>query len=152
MRRLRLTRTVHVGNLLTDVLGFSCQVNREADERTHHPRRNAQFEHINGKVVAAQAKGEPVISVDTKKKELIGNFKNGGSLLRLNGVLRMAFEPCPRIQPSWSCWLYTVSCHGPQIQRPVEFQRAERSLAVKSPPHIFGSGKTGAQDGQAMTQ
>jgi hypothetical protein len=39
---------------------------------------NAQFEHINAKVVAAQAKGQPVISVDTKKKELIGNYKNGG--------------------------------------------------------------------------
>jgi pterin-4a-carbinolamine dehydratase len=68
-----------VGKLLTDVLGFSRQVNRKADEGSHHPDRNAQFEHINGKVIAAQANGEPVISVDTKKKELIGNFKNGGS-------------------------------------------------------------------------
>jgi hypothetical protein len=60
-------------------LGFSRQFNRKTDEGSHHPDRNAQFEHINAKVVAAQAKGQPVISVDTKKKELIGNYKNGGT-------------------------------------------------------------------------
>ena len=83
-----------VGKLLTDVLGFSRQVNRKADEGSHHPdrvvpkacfQRDAQFEHINAKVVAAQAKGEPVISVDTKKKELIGNYKNAGSDYRPQG-------------------------------------------------------------------
>ena len=66
-------------------LGFSRQYNRKADEGSKHPDRNAQFEHINAKVVAAQAKGQPVISVDTKKKELIGNFKNGGSDYRAKG-------------------------------------------------------------------
>src|SRR6202171_2469534 len=60
-------------------LGFSRQSNRKADEGSHHPDRNAQFEHINAKVVAAQARQQPVISVDTKKKELLGNFKNGGT-------------------------------------------------------------------------
>jgi pterin-4a-carbinolamine dehydratase len=74
-----------VAKLLTDVLGFSRQVNRKADEGSHHPDRNAQFEHINANVVAAQAKGEPVISVDTKKKELVGNFKNAGSDYRPQG-------------------------------------------------------------------
>ena len=74
-----------VGKLLTDVLGFSRQVNRKADEGSHHPDRNAQFEHINAQVVAAQAKGEPVISVDTKKKELVGNYKNAGSDYRPQG-------------------------------------------------------------------
>src|ERR1700756_3077647 len=60
-------------------LGFSRQSNRKANEGSKHPDRNAQFEYINAKVVAAQAKQQPVISVDTKKKELIGNFKNGGT-------------------------------------------------------------------------
>jgi hypothetical protein len=68
-----------VAKLLADKLGFSRQHNRKADEGSRHPDRNAQFEHINAKVVAAQTKGEPVISVDTKKKELVGNFRNGGS-------------------------------------------------------------------------
>lgn len=66
-------------------LGFSRQHNRKADEGSKHPDRNAQFEHINAKVVAAQQAGQPVISVDTKKKELVGNYKNGGSDYRPKG-------------------------------------------------------------------
>ena len=66
-------------------LGFSRQHNRKADEGSRHPDRNAQFEHINAKVIAAQAAGQPVISVDTKKKELVGNFKNGGTDYRPKG-------------------------------------------------------------------
>ena len=66
-------------------LGFSRQFNRKADEGSRHPDRNAQFEHINAKVAAAQAAGQPVISVDTKKKELVGNYKNGGSDYRPQG-------------------------------------------------------------------
>ena len=67
-----------VRKLLTE-LGFSRQVNRKADEGASHPDRNAQFEYINAEVVAAQAAGQPVISVDTKKKELVGNYRNAGS-------------------------------------------------------------------------
>ena len=66
-------------------LGFSRQSNRKADEGSKHPDRNAQFEHINAKVVAAQAAGQPVVSVDTKKKELVGNYKNGGTDYRAKG-------------------------------------------------------------------
>jgi hypothetical protein len=60
-------------------LGFSRQVNRKADEGANHPDRNAQFEYINAQALAAQAAGQPVISVDTKKKELVGNYRNAGS-------------------------------------------------------------------------
>lgn len=74
-----------VGRLLVDELEYSRQVNRKTHEGTSHPDRNAQFEHINAQVIAAQAAGQPVISVDTKKKELIGNFKNGGSDWRPKG-------------------------------------------------------------------
>jgi hypothetical protein len=73
-----------VRTLLTEI-GFSRQVNRKADEGTRHPDRNAQFEYINATVLAAQAAGEPVISVDTKKKELVGNYRNGGSDWRPKG-------------------------------------------------------------------
>jgi hypothetical protein len=66
-------------------LGFSRQSNRKADEGSKHPDRNAQFEYINAKVVAAQARKQPVISVDTKKKELVGNFKNVGTDYRPKG-------------------------------------------------------------------
>jgi hypothetical protein len=66
-------------------LGFSRQSNRKADEGSGHPDRNAQFEPISARVIAAQTAGEPVISVDTKKKELIGSFKNGGTDYRPKG-------------------------------------------------------------------
>jgi hypothetical protein len=66
-------------------LGFSRQHNRKADEGARHSDRNAQFEYINAKVKAAQAAGQPVISVDTKKKELVGNYKNAGSDYRPRG-------------------------------------------------------------------
>ena len=66
-------------------LGFSRQFNRKADEGSRHPDRNAQFEHINAQVSAAQKAGQPAISVDTKKKELVGNYRNGGSDYRPKG-------------------------------------------------------------------
>ena len=64
---------------LLGLLKYSRQVNRKTLEGSHNPDRNAQFEHINAAVIAAQGGGQPVISIDTKKKELIGAFKNGGS-------------------------------------------------------------------------
>jgi len=73
-----------VGRLLKR-LGFSLQANQKTREGTSHPDRNAQFEHINAEVKAFQAAGQPVISVDTKKKELVGDFKNGGRELRPKG-------------------------------------------------------------------
>ena len=66
-------------------LGFLRQSNRKAEEGSKHPDRNAQFDYINAKVLAAQAQQQPVVSVDTKKKELIGNFKNGGTDYRPKG-------------------------------------------------------------------
>lgn len=73
-----------VGRLLRR-LGFSLQANSKTREGTSHPDRNAQFEYINTRVNAFQAAGQPAISVDTKKKELVGDFKNGGRELRPKG-------------------------------------------------------------------
>ena len=56
-------------------LGFSRQANRKAEEGSRHPDRNAQFDYTNAQALAAQAANQPVISVDTKKKELVGNFR-----------------------------------------------------------------------------
>lgn len=58
--------------------GYSLQAPNKSVEGTQHPDRNAQFEHINAKARSCLEQGIPVISVDTKKKELVGNFKNGG--------------------------------------------------------------------------
>jgi Rhodopirellula transposase DDE domain len=73
-----------VANLLRQ-LNYSCQANRKTREGGNHPDRDAQFAHINAAVKAAMAAGEPVISVDTKKKELVGDFKNNGRELRRKG-------------------------------------------------------------------
>jgi hypothetical protein len=58
--------------------GYSLQANRKTREGSSHPDRNAQFEYINNQVSAFQKQNQPVISVDTKKKELVGEFKNPG--------------------------------------------------------------------------
>ena len=73
-----------VGRLLK-AAGYSLQGNRKTKEGGTHPDRNAQFEHINATVKKFQRRGQPVISVDTKKKELVGDFKNGGREWRPQG-------------------------------------------------------------------
>lgn len=78
-----LTRQGHpvgrqkVSELLAE-LGYSLQANRKTREGRDHEDRDAQFDYINRQVLAYQQRGQPVISVDTKKKELVGDFKNGG--------------------------------------------------------------------------
>jgi hypothetical protein len=73
-----------VGDLLR-AEGFSLQGNAKTIEGKQHPDRDAQFRYINEQARAHQASGDPVISVDTKKKELVGEFKNGGREWRPKG-------------------------------------------------------------------
>jgi hypothetical protein len=73
-----------VGPLLEQI-GYRRQVNRKTEEGSHNPDRNAQFEHINDQAQQFMKAEQPVISVDTKKKENIGNFKNAGSDYRPEG-------------------------------------------------------------------
>ena len=75
-------------NVVADLLrhlGYSLQANRKTREGTEHPDRDAQFGYINRKVKQALAANEPAISVDTKKKELVGDFRNGGREYRPKG-------------------------------------------------------------------
>lgn len=65
--------------------GYSLQANRKTREGSQHPDRNAQFEHIAQRVKARQRRGEPALSVDTKKKEVLGNLKNPGRTYRRQG-------------------------------------------------------------------
>jgi hypothetical protein len=74
-----------VGELL-EGLDYSLQGNRKTKEGLSHPDRDAQFRYINDKVAEALAEQQPVISVDTKKKELIGDFKNAGHEWRPKGT------------------------------------------------------------------
>ena len=73
-----------VAELLHD-MGYSLQANQKTLEGSEHPDRNAQFEHLNGMVQQQLWAGEPVVSVDTKKKELVGPFRNSGRELRPKG-------------------------------------------------------------------
>ena len=85
-----LTRQGHkvsadtVGDLLREA-GFSLQGNAKTIEGTRHPDRDAQFRYINEQARAHQGAGDPVVSVDTKKKELVGEFKNAGREWRPKG-------------------------------------------------------------------
>jgi len=67
-----------VARLLKGKLGFSLQAARKTLEGKQHPDRDAQFRHINDTVSQTIAAGQPAVSIDTKKKELVGEFKNGG--------------------------------------------------------------------------
>lgn len=73
-----------VASLLDD-LGYSLQGNQKTKEGSRHPDRDAQFKYIHRRVEEFQRLGQPVVSVDTKKKELVGDFKNGGKEWRPKG-------------------------------------------------------------------
>lgn len=79
--------TVHFTTVakLLGLLGYSLQANVKSREGSQHPDRDAQFEHIDAVAKAALAAGQPLISVDTKKKELVGDFKNAGREWRPKG-------------------------------------------------------------------
>jgi hypothetical protein len=95
---------VKVSELLHDQQ-YSLQSNRKMEEGEDHPDRDAQFRHINRRVKKALVIGQPVISVDTKKKELLGNYKNAGKQwraskhpLKVNGY-DFAAPSVPRAYP-----------------------------------------------------
>jgi hypothetical protein len=85
-----LTRQRHrvsprtVATLLKDA-GYSLQANRKTREGASHPDRDAQFHFLNAAVIECHQHGQPAISVDTKKKELVGDFKNSGRVWRPHG-------------------------------------------------------------------
>jgi Rhodopirellula transposase DDE domain len=80
----QVSRTLVAESL--NAAGYSLQGNRKTKEGDSHPDRDGQFAHINTQVAAALAEQRPVISVDTKKKELVGDFRNPG---RPKGVRHM---------------------------------------------------------------
>src|ERR1035437_8898512 len=70
---------------LLHLLGYSLQANAKVTEGRQHPDRDQQFRYLNDTAASFVASGQPVISVDTKKKELIGGFANGGNEWALSG-------------------------------------------------------------------
>jgi len=91
---------------------FSLQANRKTREGNSHPDRNAQFAYINEQVMAFQRRGQPAISVDTKKKELVGDFKNGGRDWRPRGEpeeVRVHDFPDPKMKKAIPYGVYDLT-------------------------------------------
>jgi hypothetical protein len=91
--------------------GYSLQVNFKTREGSSHPDRNAQFEHINTVAKAFQGREQPVISVDTKKKELVGDYKNAGREWHPEGapeMVQMHDFPDPRVGKAIPYGVYDI--------------------------------------------
>jgi transposase len=86
LKRMRHQTSHRMVATLLQEMGYSLQANRKTLEGSTHPDRDAQFEHIHQKVKEFHASDQPVISVDTKKKELVGEFKKQGRELRPKGA------------------------------------------------------------------
>jgi Rhodopirellula transposase DDE domain len=100
-----------VGNLLRD-MGYSLQANSKTRESSNHIDRNAQFQYINTQAKAFLATNDPVISVDTKKKEPVGNFKNNGRNWRPKGVpetVNVHDFIDPKLRRAVPCGVYDIS-------------------------------------------
>jgi len=92
--------------------GFSLQANQKTREGASHPDRDAQFVHINEQVTRFQRRGQPVISVDTKKKELVGDFKNAGREWRRRGqpeAVRVHDFPDPKMTKAIPYGVYDLT-------------------------------------------
>ncbi len=92
--------------------GFSLQSNRKTREGTSHPDRDAQFGYLNEQVLRFQRRGRPAISVDTKKKELVGDFKNGGGEWRPKGrpqEVRVHDFPDPKMKKAIPYGVYDLT-------------------------------------------
>ncbi len=99
-----------VAHILHD-LGFSLQSNRKSEEGGDHPDRDAQFGHINRRVKRYLASGWPVISVDTKKRELVGNYPNAGRQWRAKKQPRKVLGhdfPSAEVPPDYPYGIYDI--------------------------------------------
>jgi hypothetical protein len=96
-------------------MGYSLQANRKTREGSSHPDRNAQFEFINRRVQAFQKAGQPVVSVDTKKKEILGDFKNNGVEWQPEGqpeVVRAKDFPDKQLGKAIPYGVYDLTCNN----------------------------------------
>ena len=114
--------------VLLRFLGYSLQANRKTREGSSHPDRNAQFEHISRQVRAFQNRGQPVVSVDTKKKELIGDFKNNGTEWQPEGEpeeVRAKDFPDKRLGKVIPYGVYDLTCNSGWVSVGVDHDTAE---------------------------
>jgi transposase len=113
--------------------GYSLQANRKTREGGDHPDRNAQFEHLNAQAEAFLAAGEPVVSVDAKKKELVGDFKNGGREWHRQGEpeqVRVYDFPLPGLGRATPYGVYDLACNAGWVNVGIDHDTA--AFAVES--------------------
>ena len=124
-----------VGGLLRR-LGYSLQANRKTREGTNHPDRNAQFDYINQTVGAALAAAQPAISVDTKKKELVGDFKNTGRTWRPQGepeAVRVHDFPIPELGKAIPYGVYDIGANSGWVSLGIDHDTAAFAVnAIRS--------------------
>ena len=121
-----------VGQLLRQ-LKYSCQANRKTREGASNPDRDAQFQHINAAIKAAIADDQPAISVDTKKKELVGDFRNGGRELRRQGdpeVVRVHDFMIPELGKAAPYGVYDIAANEGWVSVGIDADTA--AFAVES--------------------
>lgn len=121
-----------VGTLLAE-LGYSLQATRKTREGGHHPDRDAQFGYIATRAAEYHAAGEPVISVDTKKKELIGDFKNGGREWQPKGMpeaVRVYDFIDPRLGKVAPYGVYDVGANAGWVSVGITHDTAEFAVAT----------------------
>jgi transposase len=113
-------------------LNYSLQANRKTREGGDQPDRDAQFAHINTTSAAFLAAGEPVISVDTKKKELVGDFKNGGREWRPSGEpeqVRVHDFPLPELGRAAPYGIYDLAANAGWVSVGIDHDTAEFAVA-----------------------
>jgi hypothetical protein len=116
-----------VNRLLHDV-GYSLQSNRKTIEGGDHPDRDAQFRHINRRAKAFQRQGQPVVSVDAKKKELVGQFRNGGREWQPKGqpeTVQVHDFPDPELRKAIPYGIYDMAANAGWVGLGVDHDTAE---------------------------
>ncbi len=111
---------------------FSLQANRKTREGASHPDRNAQFGYINEQVIRFQKQGQPAVSVDTKKKELVGDFKNGGREWRPRGEpeeVRVHDFPDPKKKKAIPYGVYDLTCNEGWVSVGIDHDTARFAAA-----------------------
>jgi hypothetical protein len=112
--------------------GYSLQANRKTREGSSHPDRNAQFEYINRQVIAFQRRRQPVISVDTKKKELVGEFKNPGAEWQPTGQpekVNVHDFPDKKLGKAIPYGVYDLACNEGWVSVGIDHDTAEFACA-----------------------
>ena len=112
--------------------GYSLQANRKTREGASHPDRNAQFEYINRQVMAFQKRQQPVISVDTKKKELVGEFKNAGEEWQPKGQpekVNVHDFPDKKLGKAIPYGVYDLACNEGWVSVGIDHDTAEFACA-----------------------